>query len=40
MLEGYFVFLKETHMSNLFVAMSNALDARVEKLGNTGMVSL
>ena len=37
----HLVFPKDTHMSNLLVAMLNTLDARVEKFGDsTGSVSL
>ena len=37
----HLVFPKDTHMSNLLVAMLNTLDARVEKFGDsTGAVSL
>jgi hypothetical protein len=37
----HLVFPKDTHMSNLLVAMLNTLDARVEKSGDsTGSVSL
>ena len=37
----HLVFAKDTHMSNLLVAMLNTLDARVEKFGDsTGSISL
>ena len=37
----HLVFPKDTHMSNLLVAMLNTLDARVEKFGDsTGSISL
>jgi len=37
----HLVFPKDTHMSNLLVAMLNTLDARVEKFGDsTGAISL